>query len=43
MREMESRLGCRKDFVLVAAAVGLGMFTLSSVEAGRIGYGRGKR
>ena len=39
---MEARLGCKKDFVL-AAAVGLGMFTLSSVEAGRIGDGGGKR
>ena len=36
-------LGCRKDFVLVATAIGLGMFIMSSVEAGRIGYGRGKR
>ena len=40
---MEARLGRRKDFVLVAAAVGLGMFTLSFVEAGRIGDGGGKR
>ena len=44
LREVEACLGGRKDFVLVVATVGLGMFTLSSsVEAGRIGYGRGKR
>ena len=41
MREI--RLGCRKYFVFVVVAVGLGMFILSSVEVGRIGDGGGKR
>ena len=31
---MEDRLGCKKDFVLVAAAVDLSMFSLSITEAG---------
>ena len=40
------RLGCKRDFVLVAAADGLSMFSLSSVEAGLwggIGDGGGKK
>lgn len=36
---MDARLGWRKDFVLVAAAVGLSTFSLSCVEAGWMAKG----